>query len=42
MIFDASGVRGIVATEEEFAIPADDDVHADEAYLLSHLLYDES
>jgi hypothetical protein len=26
VIFDASGVRGMVATEEEFAIPADDDV----------------
>jgi hypothetical protein len=26
VIFDASGVHGMVATEEEFAIPADDDV----------------
>ncbi len=26
VIFDASGVRGMVATKEEFAIPADDDV----------------
>ncbi len=26
VIFDASGVCGMVATEEEFTIPADDDV----------------
>ncbi len=26
VIFNASGVRGMVATEEEFAIPANDDV----------------
>ena len=26
VICDASGVRGMVATEEEFAIPANDDV----------------
>ncbi len=26
VFFDASGVRGMVATREEFAIPADNDV----------------